>query len=138
MILLREAFNGVRRFDEFCEHLNVSRAVLARRLKELTDEGLFERVPYRDDGARERSEYRPTAKAWGLYPVLVGLMQWGDTYLVDGEPPWRLVDRDTGQPVKAAVVPTGTDELEASDVRWRPGPAFRALPRPEEGTNEEH
>jgi DNA-binding HxlR family transcriptional regulator len=127
LLLLREAFNGVRRFDDLCEHLDVPRASLARRLRELTEAGLFERVPYRDEGARERHEYRPTAMAWGLYPVLVGLMQWGDTWFNDGEPPLRLVERSTGEPVRAAVVAGRVEELAPTSVRWEAGPSFHTI-----------
>jgi DNA-binding HxlR family transcriptional regulator len=126
LLVMREAFNGVRRFDDLCAHLDVPRASLARRLRELTDAGLFEQIPYRDDGSRLRHEYRPTEMAWGLYPVLVGLMQWGDTYLNDGRPPLQLVDRASGQPVKAAVVTGDADELTPHDVIWKPGPTFQA------------
>lgn len=127
LLVLREVFNGVRRFDDLCEHLDVPRASLARRLGELTDAGLFEQKPYRDDGARQRYEYRPTEMAWGLYPVLVGLMQWGDTYLNNGKPPLRLVERATGRPVKAAIVAGDADELVPRDVTWKPGPTFQTI-----------
>jgi len=127
LLLLREAFNGIRRFDDFCAHLEMPRASLARRLHELTDAGLFERRPYRDEGSRERHEYRPTEMAWGLYPVVVGLMQWGDAYLGDDQPPLLLVDRHSGRRVKVAVVPEDTPELAPRDVERRPGPTFRTL-----------
>ena len=127
LLLLREAFNGVRRFDDLCEHLDMPRASLARRLRERTEAGLFERVPYRDEGTRERHEYHPTAMAWDLYPVLVGLMQWGDTWFNDGEPPLRLVERSTGEPVRAAVVAGRVEELAPTSVRWKPGPSFHTI-----------
>ena len=65
--------------------------------------------------------------AWGLYPVLVGLMQWGDTWFNDGEPPLRLVERSTGEPVRAAVVARRVEELAPTSVRWEPGPSFHTI-----------
>ena len=78
-------------------------------------------------GRGERHEYRPTAMAWGLYPVLVGLMQWGDTWFNDGEPPLRLVERSTGEPVRAAVVAGRVEELAPTSVRWEAGPSFHTI-----------
>ena len=127
--VLREVFNDVRRFEDFQQHLGVSRSVLSRRLNELVDGGLLDRTPYREDGGRERFEYRPTEKAWGLYPVMVGLMQWGDRYLADGDgPPVHLVDRRTGRPVITALVTDDSDVCAPSDIAMLPGPSLRTLP----------
>src|SRR4051812_45448436 len=87
LLILRETFNGVRRFDALQTHLGVSRPVLSRRLKQLVSDELLERRPYREPGDRARHEYRPTAAAWDLYPVLVALLQWGDRHRSDGNGP---------------------------------------------------
>src|SRR3954449_6587263 len=60
--VLREVFNGVRRFDDIQRHSGVARQVLSRRLAMLVDEGILRREPYQPDGSRVRHEYRPTAK----------------------------------------------------------------------------
>jgi len=73
--------------------------VLADRLAALVDHGLLRREPYREPGCRQRHEYRLTAKGRDLYPTLVALMQWGDTYLADGPPPLELQHRDCGAAV---------------------------------------
>ena len=57
------------------------------RLRALVDDGILEKVPYQEPGARARDEYRLTDKGLDLYPVLVGLLQWGDKYLADDEGP---------------------------------------------------
>lgn len=128
LIVLREAFNGVRRFEDLQQHLGVSPSVLSRRLKDMVDEGLLHREPYREDGDRERHEYHPTGKAWDLYPVIVGLMQWGDRYLGDpAGPPVQLIDNRSGKPVIAALVPQGTTTCAPPDIRVEPGNSLKTL-----------
>ncbi|SNQ51067.1 putative transcriptional regulator, HxlR family [Frankia canadensis] len=131
IVVLREAFNGVRRFEDFQRHLGVSPSVLSNRLREMTDDGLLRREPYREEGTRERHEYHPTTKAWDLYPVVVGLMQWGDRYLGDGDgPPVHLVDTVTGRPVIAAVVPHDTATCAPSTITVVPGASCRVATTP--------
>ncbi|GAA2335960.1 helix-turn-helix domain-containing protein [Streptomyces cuspidosporus] len=105
LLILRDAANGVRRFDDFHRHVGLSQAVLADRLRKLVASGILRTTPYREPGSRTRHEYRMTRKGWDLWPVLVALMQWGDAYAAgpDG-PPLRLRHRDCGAPVRAAVV----------------------------------
>ncbi|MCM3885282.1 helix-turn-helix domain-containing protein [Frankia sp. R82] len=129
IVVLREAFNGVRRFEDFHQHLGISPSVLSQRLRSMTSDGLLDRVPYREEGDRERHEYHPSAKAWDLYPVVVGLMQWGDRYLGDGDgTPVQLIDTNSGKPVIAAVVPHDTPTCAPSDITVQPGDALRTLP----------
>ena len=99
LLVLREAFFGVRRFADFQRVLGAPKAVLSDRLATLVAQGVIARVPYRAEGERQRHEYRLTAKGRDLYPTLVALMQWGDTYLTDGPPPLELTHRDCGTPV---------------------------------------
>src|SRR2546423_10181546 len=99
-LVLREAFNGVRRFDDMQRRTGIPRQVLSQRLSRLVDEGLLRKVPYQETGQRPRSEYRLTEKGLDLYPVLVAMMEWGDKYAVGsagphGQPP----DRDLGEAV---------------------------------------
>src|SRR5215469_8395653 len=75
---LREAFNGVRRFDDMQRRTGMPRQVLSQRLARLVDEGLLRKVPYQETGQRRRTEYPPTEKGLDLYPVLVAMMEWGD------------------------------------------------------------
>src|SRR2546429_6427543 len=79
-LVLREAFNGVRRFDDMQRRTGIPRQVLSQRLSRLVDEGLLRKVPYRGSGQRPRSEYRLTEKGLEPYPGLVAMMGWGAQY----------------------------------------------------------
>ena len=86
-LVLREAFNGVRRFDDMQRRTGMPRQVLSQRLARLVDEGLLRKVPYQESGQRRRTEYRLTEKGLDLYPVLVALMEWGDKHAVGAAGP---------------------------------------------------
>ena len=100
LLVLREAFLGVRRFADFQRILGAPRAVLTDRLASLVAQGILHRVPYQAEGERQRHEYRLTPKGVDLYPTLVALMEWGDRHLApDGDAPMELRHRDCGAPV---------------------------------------
>lgn len=124
LVVLREVFNGIRRFDDIRTHTGVPRQVLSHRLAALVEQGVLRREPYRATGARERHEYRLTSKGLDLYPVLVAVASWGDRYLADPEgPPVEFAHRDCGGRVRLTL--TCADGHALSDVRevtTRPGP----------------
>jgi DNA-binding HxlR family transcriptional regulator len=118
LLVLREAFFGVRRFADFQRVLGAPRAVLTDRLATLVEEGILRRVPYQADGERQRHEYRLTQKGIDLYPTLVALMQWGDRYLSDGDVPVELEHKDCGASVRLALVCDAGHEVSgAREVR---------------------
>ena len=84
-VVLREVFNGIRRFDDMRTRTAIPRQVLTERLRRLTEEGLLRREPYREAGQRQRYEYRLTGKGLDLYPVFVALNEWGSAYYSDAE-----------------------------------------------------
>jgi len=98
-LLLREAFYGTTRFDDFAQRAGLSDPVTATRLKGLVDHGLLEREDYREPGQRTRQRYRLTDKAADLFPALVALMQWGDRWLDERGGPVELRHRDCGETV---------------------------------------
>jgi DNA-binding HxlR family transcriptional regulator len=105
LLVLREAFLGVRRFADFQRVLGAPKAVLTDRLATLVEQGILDRVPYQPAGERQRHEYRLTPKGRALYPTLVALMQWGDTYLAEGEvPPLALHHRGCDAAVHLELV----------------------------------
>ena len=103
-MVLREVFNGVRRFDDMQRHSGVNRQVLSNRLAHLVDQGILRRVPYQPEGSRVRHEYRLTQKGLDLYPVLTALAEWGAHYLADPEgPAVEMAHRDCGAEVHAVA-----------------------------------
>ena len=105
LLVLREAFLGVRRFADFQRILGAPRAVLTDRLATLVAAGVLQRVPYQAEGERQRHEYRLSPKGLDLYPALVALMEWGDRYLTGEAPaPVELRHRgDCGAPVRLTL-----------------------------------
>ena len=122
LLIIRDAFLGLRRFDEFQESLGVARNVLADRLARLVDEGILERVLYSEKP--ERYEYRLTAKGRDLHLALTSLRQWGDKHLSE-RPPRVLRRKSDKAPVVAALVTKGTAVLRADEVETVPGPVRR-------------
>ncbi|MEP9379208.1 helix-turn-helix domain-containing protein [Aquabacter sp. CN5-332] len=127
LLIVRDAFDGMRRFSDFQSSLGISRGILSARLKGLVDCGILEMVPPEDGGAHH--DYLLTAKGAALFPILVGLRQWGETHCFEpGEPHSILVERTTGrrigplkledasgQPLEAAM--TEVRKVAAAPVR---------------------
>jgi DNA-binding HxlR family transcriptional regulator len=128
-LVLREAFNGVRRFDDMRRRTGMPRQVLSDRLTRLVGEGLLRKVPYQDSGQRTRYEYRLTRKGLDLYPVLVALMEWGNEYAVSPPGPQvELRHRDCGEPVHLQLACQAGHVLDsAREVTPVPGPGARKI-----------
>jgi DNA-binding HxlR family transcriptional regulator len=128
-LVLREAFNGVRRFADMQRRTGMPRQVLSQRLARLVDEGLLRKVRYQERGQRSRDEYRLTQKGVDLYPVLVALMEWGDKYAADPAGPQVLLrHRDCGEPVQLRLSCRAGHVLEsAREVTPTPGPGARKI-----------
>jgi DNA-binding HxlR family transcriptional regulator len=121
MLILREAYYGARRFDEFVSRVGVTEAVAAARLRELTEAGLLRREPYREPGQRTRQAYRLTTMGLDLLPALMALAQWGDTYLSGPVGPpllWRHAG--CGEPVRAEVRCAAGHEVPVGELAVRP------------------
>jgi DNA-binding HxlR family transcriptional regulator len=103
-MVMREAFLGRRRFDEFQKALSLSRGVLSKRLSRLVDEGLLEKRAYEEHPPR--FEYILTDKGRAFYSVLAAMWRFGEDWLWEegAEPPIQLFDRETGEPVAPRVV----------------------------------
>ena len=122
LLIIRDAFLGLRRFEQFQESLGIARNVLTDRLNRLVEEGILERVRYSE--RPERHEYRLTAKGRDLQIALAGLRQWGDQYL--SEKPPRITRRKSDKtPVVAAFVPAGADVLRPDEIESVPGPGLK-------------
>ena len=123
-LILREAFYGATRFEEFAQRTGLSDPVTAARLHELAAEDILVREPYRDLGQRTRQRYRLTEKGTDLLPVLVALMQWGDKWLQEPGVGVEIRHRDCGGRVTAQLGcdhdhPVAGDELVLARRRDR-------------------
>ena len=122
ILLLRDAFYGLRRFDQFQQSLDIAPNTLTRRLNSLVDSGLLERRRYSDHPPRY--EYVPTAKAEDFRPVLSLLLAWGNKHFAPEGPSVLIVDRATGERAEPIVVDRISGRpLGARDFRWIAGPA---------------
>jgi DNA-binding HxlR family transcriptional regulator len=122
LLILRDCFLGVRRFDDFVDRLGISRNVLTSRLETLVEAGLLDRRAY--DEARGRYDYVLTEKGRALWPVLTALRQWGDEWILGaGHEPLLLEHRDHGHLTTARMTCDVCGEpLDARSVRAVPGP----------------
>jgi DNA-binding HxlR family transcriptional regulator len=125
LLIIRDAFLGVRRFEDFQADLGVARNVLSARLGRLVDEGILERRRYQE--RPERYEYRLTEKGIGLWPVMISLVKWGDKYTAQDGPPRLILHRDCGGQVDEHLMcDRCRAPLTARDVFTRPGPGATA------------
>jgi DNA-binding HxlR family transcriptional regulator len=119
LLILRDLFFGVHRFGELVDHLDIPRAVLSARLAALVEQGLVERRPYRPG----RDAFHLTASGRELWPVLLGLMEWGDRHRPAPGGPRRLFFHATcGTELVAGDCPACGVKPAAADVAMRPGP----------------
>ncbi|WP_063062305.1 winged helix-turn-helix transcriptional regulator [Nocardia sienata] len=129
ILILREAYYGTTRFDGFAARVGITDAAVAGQLRKLTQAGLFTRQPYREEGKRTRNEYVLTAKGRDLLPVVLALMQWGNTHLQPGPPPLDLVEAATGDPVRVQVRSESGREIGVDDLGVRLNEQWRASRR---------
>ncbi|MDX8153855.1 helix-turn-helix domain-containing protein [Patulibacter brassicae] len=116
-LLLREAFYGATRFDEFVRRTEISEPAAAARLRELVGAGLLEREDYREPGQRTRPGYRLTDAGREFFPVLVGLQRWGDRWATEsGDGRVALRHRGCGERVDVVVRCAAGHEVEPDDL----------------------
>ena len=121
ILILRDAFRGVRRFEDFRKDLDIARPVLTERLKRLVERGVLARHLYCE--RPPRYEYRLTEMGMALSPALVALMRWGDRWISDGDAPTVLVHQTCGHPLDQQFVCWECDETFTQyDIASRPGP----------------
>lgn len=106
LLIVRDAFDGVRRFSEFQKGLGMAKNILSTRLRTLVAQNILEIAPASDGSAYQ--EYILTDKGRALFPVIVGLRQWGEDHLfAEQEAHSTLVESDSGQPIPR-MTPTGS------------------------------
>jgi DNA-binding HxlR family transcriptional regulator len=125
LLIIRDAFLGVTRFDDFARRLGIARNVLTARLETLVDADVLTKVPY-EEGSRARYDYRLTDKGRALWPVLTTLRQWGDEWVVgEGKAPVLLEHRGCDHVTTPNLSCDHCGEvLGPRDVRAIPGPGL--------------
>ncbi|MGE3619727.1 MAG: winged helix-turn-helix transcriptional regulator [Acidimicrobiia bacterium] len=122
LLILHDAFDGYRRFDEFQQNLGISSSLLTSRLKRLVAEGVLERRPYRDNPPRH--EYVLTPLGRSLRPVVVALAAWGNSRLAPEQRSMVLVDAATGEEAEPVLVDARTGRrVDGPDFVFTAGPA---------------
>ncbi len=119
MLIMREAFYGTRRFDDFVQRAAMAPATASVHLRTLTDAGLLRRQPYREPGGRTRDEYTLTPAGQDLMPVVFGLFEWGKRHagirpLVD------FAHAGCGQPLEVQVRCAAGHQVGPDEIEWRP------------------
>jgi DNA-binding HxlR family transcriptional regulator len=121
LLIVRDAFFGLRRFEDFQERLGIPPTTLARRLRELVAAGILERLPYQERPVRY--EYVLTRKGTDLHPVLLGLLAWGNRHYAPAGPIVEVARTSTGERVRPVTVDAATGErLRGPEFRFVPGP----------------
>ena len=121
-LIVRDAFYGVRRFEDFQRSLGLARNVLSRRLNRLIEAGIMERRPY--EAHPPRHEYVLTEKGRDLFPIIAALMAWGDRWTAgEAGPPLLLIHQPCGQPgtLRATCDRCG-DPMSLANIRPVAGP----------------
>jgi DNA-binding HxlR family transcriptional regulator len=103
-VILRQAFNGARRFEDFQRGIGLARNILTDKLNMLVEQGILERRPYAQNSSRELNEYRLTDKGRALFPVYTALMQWGNEWTDLPAAPVELLHKACGHRTTARVV----------------------------------
>lgn len=126
MLILRDCFGGVRKFDDFRENLGISRTIVAQRLALLVEEGVLDKRAYQERPTRY--EYRLTAKGLDLYPLIIGMFDWGRRhYPLEAGLPVIHQHKACGKDFTAILSCSECgEEVTARDVLARAGPALPA------------
>lgn len=117
LLILREAFYGVQRYDDMRADLGAPRSMLSDRLARLVEKGLMSRRAYREPGDRERHAYTLTESGRGLALTLMALTQWGETWVIGRPAPVEVVDATTGEALRVALVNKGGAPVDAGQAR---------------------
>lgn len=118
LLIVRDAFLGLKRFDQFQDSLGIASNVLTSRLDRLVEAGVFERVRYQE--RPDRYEYELTKRGRELRTPLLALMQWGDA--ISGKPPRLARRKSDGSPVVATFVGSDGKRVDPGEIEVVPGP----------------
>jgi DNA-binding HxlR family transcriptional regulator len=120
MLILRDLFLGATRFGQFASSLGIARNILTERLEKLVATGLVQRK-----GSQTRPTYHLTDKGFDFVPSLIAIMQWGDRWLVDGQPPLRIVSAKGKKIADIQVMTRSGKPLKVNKILVEPGPGAK-------------
>lgn len=112
LLILREAFYGVRRYDDMLADLNAPRSMLTDRLNKLVKQGIMVRQPYKEPGSRTRDAYALTASGKDLALTFLALTQWGETHVTKSRAPVKAVHRQTGDELKVTLTNEAGEQVD--------------------------
>jgi DNA-binding HxlR family transcriptional regulator len=135
MLIIRDVFLGIRRFEAIQQDLRLTPHRLSDRLRKLVRDGILRRVVY--ENRPPRFEYRLTEKGVDLYPLIVAMIEWGDRWMVGrAGVPVELVHRPCGYSIRPELIcPSCKTKIEARDMSARPGPALKGQALPGQATD---
>jgi len=139
LLIIRDAFLKIRRFEDFQKNLGISRHRLSDRLKKLVEAGVFEKRPYQESPARY--EYRLTEKGLELHPIVVAMVQWGNRWMDQGKGAPIVYQHKTCGQVFTPVLTCAEchEPLTPRDMKVLPGPGFHQIEAAlQEQNNKEH
>jgi DNA-binding HxlR family transcriptional regulator len=124
LLIVRDAFLGRCRFEDFQSSLGITRHLLTERLRKLEEHGILKRIAYQEKPTRY--DYRLTEKGVDLYPILLSLVRWGDRWMAGGQgPPMLYRHRGCGQVATPALhCPECREPVTARDITARSGPGL--------------
>ncbi len=135
LLILRDCFMGIKRFDDFMNDLKLSRTILTDRLNKLVEHGVLKKEPYQEKPTRH--DYKLTEKGLALHPVIMAIVQWGDTfYAENGEPPIIRTHKKCGHDFNAVSICSECREpIHPHDVKVRGNPnSVRKIKETQTGT----
>jgi DNA-binding HxlR family transcriptional regulator len=127
MLIMREAFYGTSRFDDFVQKVEMAPATASTHLRALTEAGLLQRQPYREPGGRTRDEYALTEAGADLRPVVLGLFEWGRKH-AGINPLVEFTHAGCGEQIEVQVRCAAGHQVGPEELAWNPvGPAAAGL-----------
>ena len=120
LLIVRDVFLGITRFDDIQQRLGISRNILNQRLAHLVEQGILTKVPYTQ--RPPRFDYKLTPKGRDLWPIITAMRQWGDRHAAPDGPPLQLIHHGCGQVSDAHMTCSACGEpVDASNVKAIPG-----------------
>ena len=116
MLILREAFYGVARYDDMLADIGAPRSTLTDRLAKMVERGLLTRQPYQEAGSRVRYGYVLSEAGFALGKTLIALSEWGDDHVLETENPVQFVDSESGKPLRVELVNDDGEIVSLTDT----------------------